>query len=140
MSANTEKRHEKSVPLSSQSLPAVPDRDEPFDDDTDERRWIMGASSSFFTTGVSLPTLGLPFVFGCLRVLLPARNSSKRSGRGRKCVRSYRPHLLQTIFPGFRVDRRQLGGSVVWQLWQRRRKYCVSFDAASSVCWTRRPG
>ena len=39
-----------------------------------------------------------------------------------------------TILPGFRVDRRQLGGSVVWQLKHLRRKYWVSFEAASSVC------
>jgi len=62
----------------------------------------------------------LPFFF---RDLLPVRSSSKRSGRGRKCVRSYNPHLLHTILPGFSVERRQLGGSVWEQLKQRLRKY-----------------
>lgn len=71
-----------------------------------------------------------------LRILFPARSSSKRCGRGRRCVRSYNPHLLQTILPGLRVDRRQLGGSVVEQLKHRRRRYWVSLDAASSVCIT----
>jgi hypothetical protein len=41
-----------------------------------------------------------------------------------------------TILPGFRVDRRQLGGSVVPQLKHFLRRYCVSFEAASSVCMT----
>lgn len=59
----------------------------------------------------------------CLRDLLPARSSSKRCGRGRRCVRSYRPHLLHTILPGLSVERRQEGGSVVWQLKQRLRRY-----------------
>lgn len=117
---------------------------DPFEDETDERRCSGSALSraSFFTTGDSFPTFGLPpaaAAFGCFLVLLPARNSSKRSGRGRKCVRSYRPHLLQTILPGLSVDRRQLGGSVVWQLKHRLRRYWVSFEAASSVCCTKRP-
>ena len=59
----------------------------------------------------------------CLRDLLPARSSSKRCGRGRRWVLSYKPHLLQTILPGFRVERRQEGGSVVWQLKHRLRRY-----------------
>lgn len=77
---------------SSQSLdaPAI-DGAEPFEEDTDDRRCRGSALSrdSFFTTGVSLPTFGLPAAaFGCFLVLLPARSSSKRSGRGRRCVRS----------------------------------------------------
>jgi len=39
-------------------------------------------------------------------------SSSMRCGRGRICVRSYRPHLLHTILPGASVDRLQLGGCV----------------------------
>ena len=79
----------------------------------------MGSVSSFLIDmdpgGRILGPLGLVTLL-CFRDLFPARSSSKRSGRGRKCVLSYKPHLLQTIFPGVRVERRHEGGSVVWQL------------------------
>jgi hypothetical protein len=87
-------------------------------EETESRR-LMGSVSSFLIDidpgGSSFGPLGLA-TLPCFRDLLPARSSSNRSGRGRKCVLSYRPHLLQTIFPGVSVDRRHEGGSVVWQL------------------------
>jgi len=98
--------------LSSQSLLAP----EELLEEIDARRSSGGgAAGSFFTFGEG--------ALACFRALFPARSSSKRSGRGRKCVRSYRPHLLHTILPGFNVERRHEGGSVVWQLKQRRRRY-----------------
>ena len=103
------------IPESSQSL------EPPFAElvEETERRREMGSISSFLIGidpgGRILGPLGLATLL-CFRDLLPARSSSKRRGRGRRCVLSYRPHLLQTILPGVRVDRRQEGGSVVWQL------------------------
>src|SRR5258708_11899743 len=85
------------------------------------------------------PAAGATVPLLCFLVLFPALSSSNLNGRGRKCVRSYNPHLLHTILPGLRVERRHDGGSVVWQLKHRRRRYCVSFDAASSVCCTGSP-
>ncbi len=132
------------IPLSSQSLePPVPNGTEPFNEETEERHCISGSSpsqTSFFTTGLSFPTLWLPApVLGCFLVLLPNSNSSKCKGHGHKCVHSYRPHLLQTIFPGLRVERGQPGGSVMWQLKQRQQRYWVPFEAALSVSCTGRP-
>jgi len=104
-----------SIPESSQSL--EPPLAEVFEET--ERRREMGSISSFLIGmdpgGRILGPLGLATLL-CFRDLFPARSSSKRRGRGRKCVLSYNPHLLQTILPGVRVDRRHEGGSVVWQL------------------------
>ena len=103
------------IPESSQSL--VPPLAELVEET--ERRREIGSISSFLIDidpgGRILGPLGLATLL-CFRDLLPARSSSKRSGRGRKCVLSYKPHLLQTIFPGVNVERRHEGGSVVWQL------------------------
>jgi len=104
-----------SIPESSQSL--EPPFAELFEET--ERRREIGSNSSFLIGmdpgGRIFGPLGLATLL-CFRDLFPARSSSKRRGRGRKWVLSYRPHLLQTIFPGVRVDRRHEGGSVVWQL------------------------
>ena len=141
----------KGIPLSSQSLAPLPECTELADEDTDERRARPTGANSFFTGfcfGLTEPpsegfaaaaAAAAAAALPCLRALFPARSSSKRSGLGRKCVRSYRPHLLHTILPGLSVERRHEGGSVVWQLKQRRRRYCVSLLAASSVCCTGRP-
>jgi hypothetical protein len=120
-------------PESSQSLLLCTDDE---DEDTEARREIAWDSTSFF---IILEAVEPEMLLDCLRDLFPVRSSSKRSGRGRKCVRSYRPHLLQTILPGLSVERLQLGGSVWEQLKHRRRRYCVSLEAASSVCWTGSP-
>ena len=108
-------RMEPNAPESSQSLePPLAELVE-----ETERRREIGSISSFLTGidpgGRILGPLGLATLL-CFRDLFPARSSSKRRGRGRRCVLSYRPHLLQTILPGVRVDRRHEGGSVVWQL------------------------
>jgi len=55
------------------------------------------------------------------------------SGRGREWVRSKRPHLLQSTFPGLRLERRQVEVSVVQQLKHRRRTRSESLVVASSV-------
>jgi len=106
---------EPDIPESSQSLePPLAELVE-----ETERRREMGSTSSFLIGidpgGRILGPLGLGTLL-CFRDLLPARSSSKRKGRGRRWVLSYRPHLLQTILPGVRVERRHEGGSVVWQL------------------------
>lgn len=103
---------EPNLPESSQSLePPLAELVE----ETESRR-VMGSISSFLIDidpgGRTLGPLGLATLL-CFRDLLPARSSSKRRGRGRKCVLSYKPHLLQTIFPGVSVERRHEGGSVV---------------------------
>lgn len=136
------------LPLSSQSLAPPPECTDEVDE-TELLRFKPYSRGSFLTPPLTEEPLGLLETLGRdfglrvllppLRALLPARNSSNRRGRGRRCVLSYKPHLLQTILPGFRVDLRQLGGSVVWQLKQRRRRYWVSFEAASSVCCTGSP-
>jgi len=56
----------------------------------------------------------------CVEDLRDAVTSGPRlcgnwSGRGRECVRSKRPHLLQRL-PGVRLERRQVLVSAVWQL------------------------
>jgi hypothetical protein len=119
-------KFEMNIPLSSQSLFA------PEEEETEllRARRLSRSPGSFLT---EVGELGLefftmepdlePLLRLCLRALLPARSSSKRRGRGRRWVRSYKPHLLQTILPGLRVDRRHDGGSVVWQLKQRRLRY-----------------
>jgi len=106
---------EPNTPESSQSLdPPVAELVE-----ETERRREIGSNSSFLIDmdpgGWILGPFGLGTLL-CFRDLLPARSSSKRRGRGRRCVLSYKPHLLQTIFPGVKVERRHEGGSVVWQL------------------------
>ena len=57
------------------------------DDETDARRGIalsISEGSFLIICGGIFAALGEPFTFGCFRVLLPARSSSKRNGRGRK--------------------------------------------------------
>lgn len=116
-----------SAPLSSQSLVAPLEWTEDAVEDTEDRLTRPNSLGSFFTKpplhfGLREPTRA-PLGAGCFLALFPARSSSKRRGRGRKWVRSYSPHLLQTIFPGLRVERRHEGGSVVWQLKHLRRRY-----------------
>lgn len=125
---------EYTLTLSSQSLPPPP---EPEEEDTELLRArtvlpIFGDDLGGEPGELTPPIADLPPEF--LRCLLPARNSSNRNGLGRRWVRSYKPHLLQTILPGLRVERRHEGGSVVWQLKHLLRKNWVSFEAASSVC------
>jgi len=135
------------TPLSSQSLAPLLECTELFDD-TELRLTKLPppySLGSFFT--IILLCLGLtpPFPaaatvpLDAFLALFPALSSSNLNGLGRRCVRSYKPHLLHTILPGFKVERRHEGGSVVWQLKHLRRRYCVSLDAASSVCCTGKP-
>lgn len=58
------------------------------------------------------------------------------SGRGRECVRSNKPHLLQRTFPGLKFERRQVDVSVVQQLKHRLRIPSVNLVLASEVCTT----
>ena len=128
----------RNTPLSSQSLAPLPERTEEAEDTELRLSLARPNSAGSFLTMAIFCCLGLVMGLEGLRVFDLERNSSNLRGRGRKWVRSYKPHLLQTIFPGLRVERRQEGGSVVWQLKQRRRRYWVSFEAASSVCCTGR--
>jgi hypothetical protein len=90
----------RNAPLSSQSLAPLPECTE-LEDDTELRRTSAlepNSRISFFTSLLCLglvvpfagtpPAAAAPALLCCLRVLLPARSSSKRRGRGRRCVRS----------------------------------------------------
>lgn len=58
------------------------------------------------------------------------------SGRGREWVRSNKPHLLHSTFPGLRFDLRHVEVSVVQQLKHLLRTLSLSLVVASSVCMT----
>jgi hypothetical protein len=77
--------------LSSQSLAPLPEWMEEAEEETDALRGIPNSFGSFLTTDTILDfgltmvlvgAVGIPF--DCFLALFPARNSSKRRGRGRK--------------------------------------------------------
>jgi len=71
--------------VSSQSLAPLPDCTLE-DEDTELRLARPNSRGSFLTSAIL--ALGLTVPFDCFLALLPARNSSKRRGRGRRWVRS----------------------------------------------------